>query len=272
MLKSPLHRGVAAIVLALAAMQAEAAAQTSGPPAPAMLGSELATVTLPAEQLVIAVPIVINLSKDQVTSPINVPVDVYYGVSDNLMLGLSHSNATIQGLGYYGLGLGLCLTGDGCGGHTYNNVAADVVYRIAPGTVQLAIHSGLDFNQFVPDVIVRLRLGMLAKAPLGTNVALLADPRLAVGLTERSDGADILTVPLAVQFLTSAGARFAVQTGIDGALADFASFYTAWLGVFGALGVNEKIEAFASFTFPNLYGKNGGVDARILVLGLNIRP
>jgi hypothetical protein len=253
-------------VLALPLVTATARAEV----APVALGSELASVTLGEAQLVIAVPIVINLSKDSVFKPISTPVDVYYGISDNTMLGVSNSNGTIQGVGYYGVGLGLCVT-DGCA-RTYNNVALDLVHRIAPGTVQLAIHSGVDANAFRPDVVLRLRLGMLAKAPLATNLALLADPRLAVGLTPRDDRPDIFTVPLALQFLTSTGARFAVQTGIDGRLQSFADDYTAWLGVFGALGVNEKIEAFASFTFPNLYGKNGGVNARALVLGLNIRP
>jgi hypothetical protein len=239
--------------------------------APAALGSELASLTLGDAQLVVAVPIVINLSQNSVAKPINVPVDVYYGLSDNSMLGLSHSNGTIQGLSPYGIGLGLCLTGDGCP-HSYNNVGVDLVHRLARETLQLAIHSGLDANAFNPVFVLRLRLGMLAKAPLATNVAVLADPRLAVGLTPRDAGADILTVPVAVQFLTTTGARFAVQTGIDGALDDFASQYAAWLGVFGALGVNEKIEAFASFTLPNLYGKGGGIDGRVLVAGLNIRP
>jgi hypothetical protein len=240
------------------------------------LGSERASLTLLDEQLVITAPIVINLGTDRVGEPISVPVDVYYGVSDDLTVGLSHSNGTIQGVGPYLLqgrwpssrGLGLCLT-QGCG-KVYDNVALDVVYRVSPDLLQLAIHGGLDINSFHP--VVRARLGLLAKAPLATNVALLADPRLAVGLTPRGSGADILTIPIAIQMLTPTGARFAFQTGIDGALDSYATDFQGWVALFGAIGVNEKIEALANFALANIYGKNATASDRVLTLGLNIRP
>jgi hypothetical protein len=204
-------------------------------------------------------------------SELSIPLDIYYGLDDDFTLGLTHSNATIQGVSPYPVGRGLCLTSDSCG-KTYNNIGFDALYRIVPGALQVALHGGIDLNSLDP-AHVSARIGALLKAPLGTNLALAADPRLGLGLTERDGGnGDTISLPLALQFTAGPGVRIAGQTGISGPLDNFGDLFAGWLGVFAALGVNEKIDAFAGFTFDRLFGNFSGADDRSLVVGANIRP
>ena len=235
-------------------------------------GSELTSVLPGASQLVITAPLAIGLNSGAAGEPISIPLDVYWGLSDDFTLGITHSNGTIQGVAPYRAGNGVCLTKDDCFGQKiYNNIGFDALVRLVPGMLQLAGHGGIDLDSLDPSRIA-LRLGLLAKAPLGTNVAIVADPRFRIGLNERDLNPDGLTLPVAVQFQTLSGIRLSGMTGISGPLENFGDFFQGWLGAFAGLGFNEKIEGFASFTFDNLYGNNGGGDFRTLVLGANIRP
>src|SRR5687768_14788793 len=105
---------------------APAMAQIEPSPVPVetapMGGSELSSIMQPAGQLVIGVPIVINMTSDLVADPINVPLDIYYGVSDDLTLGISHSSGLVQGVTPYRIASGLCLSGDLFCSKAYNNI------------------------------------------------------------------------------------------------------------------------------------------------------
>jgi hypothetical protein len=234
-------------------------------------GSELTSIMQPAGQLVISVPLVINMTSDLVADPINIPLSVYYGVSDALTLGISHSNGLVQGVTPYQIASGLCLSGDIFCDKAYNNIGFDALLRLAAGTLQLAGHGGIDFRSLSPSMF-SLRLGVLAKAPLGENIAILADPRIGLGLNKTDEGNDhYLSFPIAVQFGTTSGMRISAMTGIAGPFDGFSDAFTGWLGGFLAVGVNQNVDIFGSFTFENLYGKNGGADWRTLVIGTNIR-
>lgn len=266
-----LSAGLSILPLLLGAA-APALAQVEPSAAPAVVagGSELSSVLLGTGQVVISVPLAIGLNSGNAGEPISIPLDVYYGVSDDLTIGLNHSGV-IQGVGPYSAGPGLCLTSDSCG-KTYDNLNLDALFRLVPGTLQVAGHGGIDFRSFDLSWIA-LRLGALLKAPLGENIAIVADPYLSFGLNKRDDGnKDWLNLPVAVQFQTASGVRIAGQTGLSGPLDGFGDAYRGWLGAFASVGVNEKIDAFASFVFNDLFGKNGSADYRTLVVGANIRP
>ena len=205
--------------------------------------------------------------------PVSIPLDVYYGVSDVLSVGLTHSQGLVRATAPYRLGDGLCLTGksNGCG-KFYNNVGLDSLYRFLGGTLQLAGHFGLDFLQISDPSKFSLRLGVLFQAPLGSNIALIVDPRIFIGISGRDNGnKDLLFIPLAVQFWVNPAVRLAARTNFGGPFSHFSDAYVGSLGLFGGFAINPNIEAFAAFDFYNLYGKNGGGDARELVLGANIR-
>jgi hypothetical protein len=255
-------------------------------------GAELRSVAMEAGQIEVTVPLVINLSRNLVASPMAIPFDIYRGFTNDWTFGLTHSRGTIRGVGPYGLfrpgntpvapdadyargsvrgigpfdlNQGVCVSD--CPS-AYSNFGFDGLYRLIGGVIQLAAHGGIDISWY-SDSDLSVRLGMLGKAALGTDVALLIDPRFGVAL---HGGPNTLDFPLAVHFMTDEGVRWGFQTGIAGSLGQFPDTYDVWLGGFVSLGVNEKIEAFAAFAFTNVAGVNQGFDGRALTLGLNIRP
>jgi hypothetical protein len=234
---------------------------------------ELTSVTLPGGRTEIRLPIAINVSKGQGGKPISIPLEVYHGINDDLTIGLTHSGGVVQSTSPYQPGSGLCLTGtsNGCP-KVYNNFGFDLLWRFLGPTLQLAAHGGLDFDSLDPDLQLSLRLGLLFQAPLGSNVALILDPRLSFGLTSRDSGnKEFLSLPAAVQFWVTPGVRLAVRTVLAGQLDGFGDAFTGSLGIFGGFAINETVELFASFDFLNLYGTAGSADARGLVLGANFR-
>jgi hypothetical protein len=214
------------------------------------------------------------VSKGLGGKPTSIPLELYYGVNNDLTIGLTHSGGVVQSTRPYSPGDGLCLSGTsgGCG-KVYNNLGFDLLWRFLGPTLQLAGHGGLDIGSLDPDVLLSLRLGLLFQAPLGSNVALILDPRLSFGLTNRDSGnTEFLSLPAGVQFWINPAVRLAVRTVLAGPLDGFGDAFTGSLGVFGGFAINETIELFASFDFLNLYGKgSNGADARALVLGANFR-
>ena len=238
-------------------------------------GPELTSIMQAPNTFQVRVPLAINLSSDFVGKPVSIPVDAYFGLSEQLTLGLTHSGGVVQAVSPYFPGTGLCLSGSDDCGKTYDNVGFDALFSMMSGVLQLAAHGGLEIES-IDQGTLSLRLGVLFQAPLGENIALITDPRLFLGLTDREDTAggnkEYLDLPIAVQVWATPGARIAARTGINGPLDGFGDAFRGALGVFGGFAVNEMIEIFASFDFFNIYGKNNSADFRFLTVGVNIQP
>jgi hypothetical protein len=236
----------------------------------AMGGPELTPLVLDAGRWEIRVPVAIGMSSGAGGKPISLPVDVYYGLNERLTLGLSHSYGVVQAVLPYRPGLGICLSNEDFCPKVYDNIGLDAIFQFLPGVIQLAGHGGLDLLSFDP-MMLSLRLGVLFQAPLGTNVAIMADPRIWIALTERDFNDEALWLPLAVQFWVNPQFRISARTNLGGPLDGFSDAYFGALGAFAGFGFTEMIEGFVSFDFTNLYGKNGSADFRALVLGANFR-
>lgn len=254
----------AAAALTVSAAQAQDLASLGGP--------ELTPIVLHPGKIEIRVPLAIGLNSGFGGKPISLPVDIYYGVNDQLTVGLSHSDGVVQAVSPYPAGKGLCLSGTPYCSKAYDNVGLDAIYRFMAPTIQLAFHGGLEFESFDPSAFA-LRLGVLFQAPLATNVALMADPRLIILLSGRDSYSykEYLSVPIGVQFWVNPQLRLAARTEIAGDLENFSDTYRGSLGVFAGFTITPVVEGFASFDFTDLYGKNGGGDFRQLVVGANIK-
>jgi hypothetical protein len=236
----------------------------------AMGGPELTSVTLDPGRWSIRVPLAIGLTSGNAGKPLSLPVDAYYGLNENLTLGLSHSYGVVQSVLPYRPGLGICLSSEtsGCP-KVYDNIGLDAIMKFLPGVIQVAGHGGLDLLSFDP-MMLSLRLGILAQAPLATNIAIIVDPRIWIGLTERDTGnKEALWLPLAVQLWATPMVRLSARTNLGGPLDGFGDSYFGALGAFAGFGLTDMIEAFVSFDFTNLYGKNSSADYRALVVGVN---
>jgi hypothetical protein len=239
--------------------------------ATAMGGPELTNILLAPGRLDIRVPLAIGLNSGDAGKPISIPVDIYYGLNEDLTIGLSHSNGTVAAVMPYGAGAGLCLSGKDDGGcpKVYDNVGVDALFSLMKGVLQLAAHGGLDIDS-IDQSFLSLRLGVLFQAPLATNNAIITDPRLSLGLSKRDEGnEDFLMLPLGVQFWANPGLRLAVRTGLYGYLESFSDNYGGFLGAFAGLSFTPAVEGFASFDFTRMYGNFNTGDIRQLVLGVN---
>lgn len=218
-------------------------------------------ITLGGGMIQIALPVAASLSADQVGKPIGVAPDIYYGVTDDLMVGLTHSG-------------GLCLTGksNGCG-KVYNDVGVDAVYRFIAGDLELGAHVGVPVLQLSDPFLLGLRVGVIGRwVGLNNKLGILFDPGIQLGLTKRDAGnKEVLYVPLQIAFQATSALAVGVTTAFGGPLDGIGDAYAGSLGVMSLFHINAMLDAFAQFTFDNLYGKGGGADARTLVLGANIR-
>ena len=121
--------------------------------------------------------------------------------------------------------------------------ACDAIFRFLPGVIQLAGHGGLDSLTFDP-MRLALRLGVLAQAPLATNIAIMTDPRIFIGLSDRDTAnKDELWLPLAVQFWANEMIRLSARTTLGGPLDGFSDAYFGSLGAFAGFGLTDMIEA-----------------------------
>ena len=203
-----------------------------------------------------------NLTKDAVGEPFALAPDVYYGVNKKLTVGITHE-------------VGICLAGEdkGCT-KVYNDFTIDALYGIMlKGSFQLAGHGGLAFKSIDP-FMMGLNVGLLGRINAG-NVAIVFDPRLYVGFTERDNaalpGKEQLSIPLWLQFQVNPQTMAYAVSGFEGPLEDFSDFYRVPLGLGALFAINNRLDFGGEFQFTNLLGKDGDADGRLLILRAALR-
>jgi len=218
----------------------------------------------------------INFSSSAVAKPLSLAPSVNYGVSDKLTIGLSHDGGTTEFTPRPAVGAGICVSGEsnGCG-KVYDNLGVDALFSLSAGKFSMAAHPGLDIRHLDPFTL-SLRVGVLGRYELAPKVALVFDPRVSIGITER-DGATVagvtvggnkeqLDIPVYVWFAASDKLSAYVSTGIFGPLDGFGDAYAIPVGLGATFKVNEKLGVGGDFWFPNLAGKGNTADLRFLGL------
>jgi hypothetical protein len=212
----------------------------------------------------------VNLSKDLALKPVSIAPDLWYGVSDDLTLGLVHSGRGATGL-FGSAGNGLCLTGKskGCP-HVYDNIGLDARYHLVrQGAFTLAADGGLYAMTFDPFELA-LKLGAIARVQ-GGAFSFELGPNLFIGLNKRGAGnQEVLTVPGTFMYALSPQLALALQLGL------WIPFVDTSLGMFGgSLGVQyfatDHFILDAAFSLPALVGGSAvkdGVDIRTFTLGV----
>ncbi len=227
-------------------------------------------LTLPGGKVFLDAFVEVNLSKDFAFKPVSVAPDIWYGVSDDLTLGLVHSGRGATGL-FGGSGNGLCLTGKskGCP-HVYDNVGLDARYHLVrKGALTLAADGGLFAMSFDPFMLA-FKLGAIAQLHRGTFSFELG-PNLFVGLTERGAGnKEVLSVPATFMIAVLPKLGIAAQFGLRVPFAD--TSFTMFGGSLGAqFFATDKLILDAVFSLPALMGGSAvadGVDIRTFTLGV----
>src|SRR6188768_1389128 len=140
-------------------------------PAPAASGAAggPVDVTLPQGGININGDIVIGLWKDNAGKPISIVPNLYYGVNDQLTVGIAH-NFIADTFATAGFARGLCLSGesDGCFNKVYSGLSFDALYSfMRQATMDLAAHGGIDLNALSPEFLMALRVGLKGKMMAG---------------------------------------------------------------------------------------------------------
>ena len=174
-------------------------------------------------------PLAIGMSKDFGGKPISLPVDVYYGLNEQLTLGLTHSYGVVQPILPYRPGLGICLSSedDGCP-KVYNNIGFDAIFQFMPGVIQLAAHGGLDICSIVRPDAGYAAAGRAVPGAAGHQhrhhgrPAAVHRPHQAGRIYNNKD---VLWLPLAVQFWVNEMIRVSARTDLGGPLDGFSDSY-----------------------------------------------
>jgi len=243
----------------------EAAADEGGGTAPGM--------TLPKGGIVIHALVEVNMSADFVGKPFSIAPDIWYGVSDKLTVGLSHSSWAATGF-FGGVGEGLCLAGEDNGCYkVYNNLGLEAVYGVKEdASMSLAATGGLEIPALATPgadgdiMLMGIKLGVKGEYRTG-KIGIQFEPNLYSGATERDAGnKEKLFIPVGAMYSVDAKLHAGVQTGIAGPLDGFGDAYTVPFSFGAYYMVSPKIAAGGVFSFLNLAGKNSSADYRSLSL------
>ncbi|WP_428261318.1 hypothetical protein [Haliangium sp.] len=226
-------------------------------------------MTLPKGTLLAQGFIEVNLSADNVIKPVSLSPDIWYGLNDDLSLGLVHSAPGSGGF-YGGVGTSLCLTGEdnGCGAGVYHNLGLDARYNLLEGVLPLAVDGGVFISDFDP-FLLALKVGLVGKWQ--GPIAVIFNPNLSVGITERDAGnEEVFSLPLATMYEITPKISVGLQTGIVLPFTDVGNLWRIPLSVGGRFLITGGIWAEAAFTLPAVAGGDGitnGFDARVLTVG-----
>ena len=214
------------------------------------------SLTLGTGTLQVTVPIVLNLSKDAVLKPVWVPLDLRYGVNDQLEVFVSHTGPgtaiATGGSPLGGGGGGVCIGGTdrGCP-KFYNNINVGAQYSLMKsGGIELTGIGALEFRQLSDPMELAIDVGVGFKY-ISAPIAIRATPVIGIGVNNRDVGnKEYISVPVQVAFQASAPLAVFLDTGIFGPTSSFGDFYTVPVGVGVSYAVQAGLDVGAEILLP----------------------
>lgn len=220
-----------------------------------------------------------NLSADRAFKPVELAPSLFYGITDDMTVGVSH------GQGVRGPS-GICLTGtsNGCP-HVYNNINLEAYHALAKGKLWVASHPSLEFPAFSPELLVGFRIAVTMRYRVGPKLAVLADPGVLIGFNKRGatsggNATEVLSIPIQLEAQLTPQLEAALTTNLVGSLSDpsFGNDYRIPLGVAVTYAASHVLDLGAQFVFTNVLGHQasgamapGRLDERVVVLRVAFR-
>jgi hypothetical protein len=235
-----------------AAVAPEAAPAPAPAAAPAGYPDEYALrpLTLAAGTVQIALPIVLNLSKNAVLKPVWVPLDVRFGATNELEIFLTHNKLGMQNAG----GGGVCIGGKdrGCL-KFYDNANIGAQYSLLKNAgVELSGLLAIELRQVLSDpLLLAIDVGVGFKyvaAPISVKLA----PQIGIGANKRSanDNKEIISVPLQVAFQAAPQAAIFLDSGIVGNTDHFGDRYRVPVGIGASYLAMHGLDVGLEFYLP----------------------
>jgi hypothetical protein len=191
----------------------------------------------------------VNMSRNSAFKPVYFPVDFFWGVTDDVMLGITHEVGPRFNTG---------APNPKFRDH-YNDVGfGSVIYLSGGRNYEVDLHVGVPLHQLDPNIWVGAQIGVLGRANFGRNVAFVYDPGLYFGINHHDQG-NINTISLPFWFYFQATEIVVpfVGSGVYGPFDKFGDNYAIPLegGVLFTVGHGDHIGV--DLEFPDLFGNNG---------------
>jgi hypothetical protein len=246
---------VPALVLTLLAFSSVAHAQGGYPDAYA-----LRPLQVPTGMAQLKAPVIINLSKNSVASPVFIPLELRLGLTQDLELRLFHPVH------------GLCVSGHakGCG-RVYNDLALGMLYSVMRERgIELSLLGSLEVASFSSPALVRLDAGMAFKF-VHAPFSIAAWPYVGIGMNHRDQNGDSINLPVEFAFQLSWPTALFVESGFFGDAHDFGNTWSSPLGVGINYLLEHGVDMGAEFKFTNLVGNGSGADGREFIFYFALR-
>jgi hypothetical protein len=188
----------------------------------------------------------IDVSKDG-SHPIFVAPHVYWGVSRDLTIGITHRE-------------GICLKG--CGGRVYQDAGFGLLYNLVrERNFELDLNTGAQVRNFDP-FHFGVKGGVIGRVNF-SSVAFVFDPTLYIGLTRRDTGnREQLVLPVWFYFQATRVVVPFVGAMVVGPLDGFGDSYSVPVEGGSVFSVSENVDLGAYFRFSNLLGRGSSTDWR----------
>lgn len=197
-----------------------------------------------------------NLSKDSAFQPVEFPVNFFWGVTNHVMIGITHEHGLRLNSGAQ----------DPKFRDTYNDVGFGSVIFLGGGrNFEVDLHAGVPLRQLSPEVFVGVQAGILGRVNFSQKVAMYFDPSLYFGVNQRDAGnGDELHVPVWIYFQPTRIIAPFVGTALHGPLRAFGDNFAIPLEGGVLFTVARGIHIGGMLQFPNALGKNNTADWREL--------
>jgi hypothetical protein len=192
----------------------------------------------------------LDISDDTTFEPFHAPLHLYFGVATDLTLGVTHEVGPFYPWG------GPCFN---CN-RVYNDVGFSILFNLVRSAgFELELSFAVpEITQFRPDVFVAARGGVLGRANLGDTVALVFDPSLQIGLSNRGKGnGDYLWLPFWFYFQVTPSVAPFVGFGMGGGVEGFFSHMEIPLEGGCIVDVSQNVDLGGVLQFHNLFGDGG---------------
>jgi hypothetical protein len=221
----------------------------------------LRPLQLPTEMVQLKVPLIINLSKDNVGNPTFIPFDLRFGLSDELELDIFHPVH------------GLCVSGSskGCN-HAYNDLAVGLLYSVMRERgVELSPFGAFEVAQFSSPAHLRLDAGVAFKF-VQAQWSIFAKPYIGIGMNHRDKNGDGIKMPIEFAFQLSRPTALFGETGFYSD--DLHNLGDTWSSPVG-VGINyllqNGIDMGAEFKLDDLIGNGSSTDSRSFIFYFALR-